>query len=186
MWLLGVCAAVAMTILAWKLVELSVKLGRARALLERIGGLVGRRMITEALAAARDAGDPAARVIVAGLGRRAAGSRAVAHALRTAELFEAARLERGLIALAALATIAPLAGALSATLNALRFGTADDFLALPVLEPFVTGLAMGLVISLLHMWLTSRIDRFAADVEHASERVVRALEAMDPPPVAEA
>src|SRR5688500_20247000 len=100
MWPVVVCGIAVVGIVAWRLVDLGVKLGRARPLLARVDDLIARGMLAEAHAAAREVRNPAARVVAAALTRRTAGPDRVAQASRTAQVLDVARLERGCVSLA--------------------------------------------------------------------------------------
>ena len=178
MWPLVVCGIAVVAIIGWRLTVLSVELGRARALLDRIDDLIGRGMVAEALAAARAAKDPAARVVAEGLARRNAGSRRVAQAFRTAEVMETARLERGFIPLAALATLAPLVGALASVLSILESGGAHS--PATTLAPLAAGVAVALVSSVVHLWLNRRLERFGRELRHSTDAGVHAIETLEP------
>ncbi|HEX6589560.1 MAG TPA: hypothetical protein VF039_11090 [Longimicrobiales bacterium] len=176
MWPVVSCAVVAASVVAWRLLVLSVELGRARALIVRTDDLVGRGMLAEALAAAREAPDAAGHVLVAGLSRRAAGTTRVVHAFRSAQLVEHARLERGLAPLAAIATVAPLVGALSGVLRTLADSATWNAVAL---APLGVGVAVGIAASVFNLWLANRIERFAADMRRSTEGCARAIAELD-------
>ena len=177
MWPVVVCGIAVAAIIAWRLAVLSVELGRARALLERVDDLVGRGMLAEALAAARATEDPAARVVTEGLSRRNAGPRRVAQAFRTAAVMEIARLERGFVPLAALATVAPLAGALATVLSMLESEGALSPVA--TLAPLAVGMVIALVASVVHMWLGGRVERFGRELRRSTAAGAHAIETLD-------
>lgn len=168
MWTVVLCALAVVSIVAWRLFDLSMRLGRARALLGRVDDLIDRGMIAEALAAARDARDPAARVIATGLSHRSLGATRVRQAFRTAETVEVMQLERGFVLLGALATVAPLLGALSTVLTVLK--SDDHGWTGAALAPFVVGVIVAVAASTMHLWLASRIQRFMLDLQRTTER----------------
>lgn len=177
MWPVVVCGIAVGGIVAWRLVDLGMKLGRARPLLARVDDLIARGMLAEAHAAAREVRNPAARVVGAALARRTAGPARVAQAARTAHVLEVARLERGFIPLAALSTVAPLFGALATALMMLK--SAGPAWSAAALAPLVVGVMIAIASSVAHLWLASRVDRFAQNVRSSTDAAARAIEKLD-------
>lgn len=177
MWPVVVCGIAVVGIVGWRLVDLGMTLGRARPLLARVDDLIAHGMLAEAHAAAREVPNPAARIVAAGLARRTAGAARVAQASRTAQIVEMARLERGFIPLAALSTVAPLFGALATALTMLK--SAGQIWSGAASAPLVVGVTIAIASSVAHLWLASRVDRFAQNVRSSTDAAVRAIEKLD-------
>lgn len=176
MWPVVLCAIALFAVVAWRLLDLSVQLGRAHALLVRVEDLIGRGMLAEALAAARAGTDPAAHVVAAGVSRRSLGARRVAQAFRSAEVVEVAQLERGFVPLGMLATIAPLLGALSTVLALLESGVAWPA---ATLAPLGVGIGVAVAATVVHLWLGSRVHRFVGELRRATDSGVRLVARLD-------
>ena len=186
--LLGLCFGAALAIILWKLVDLSVKSSRTMRLLERIDPLVARGMIAEALAAARESDTIGGRILATGLARRGGGSERVARAIDNAGLIETAQLERGMTALATIASVAPLLGFLG-TVLALLAAFRADAAAHPAaitgatvagtLMPAAAGLAIAIVVAVMHGYFAARIERVVVDVERTAQKTIAALHELE-------
>ena len=181
LWPLVVCALLAAAIVMRKLWELSVQAGRTLRLLEQVDALFARRMIAEALTTARESDTPGGRVIAAGLARRAAGSDRVARSIASVAAIEASALQRWLIPLAAIAAVAPLLGFLGSTLAAMRAIDAAAGAAglASALVPAAVGLTVAIPVTLLHAWISSRIERLVARIAESGQRAVDAVQALE-------
>lgn len=185
LWPLVLCALLAATIIVWKLWQLSVQGARTLRLLDQVDGLVGQRMIAEALAAARESDTPGGRILGAGLARRAAGSDRVARSIENAGTIEEAALHAWLIPLATIAAVAPLLGFLGATLSAMRaldaaIPTGSGIAA--ALVPAAAGLAIAIPVTVMHAYLVSRIDRLVQRIRESARRAVDAVHAIETAP----
>ena len=60
MWPLGICLAVGILVIVWKLVDLQMKAARNRSLLKEADGLIAEGRLEEALAVCEDSRAPAA------------------------------------------------------------------------------------------------------------------------------
>ncbi|HEX6641820.1 MAG TPA: MotA/TolQ/ExbB proton channel family protein [Thermoanaerobaculia bacterium] len=182
LWPLVLCALLAAAIIVWKLWELSVKGGRTMRLLEEVDALVDRRMIAEALAAARGSDTPGGRMLGSGLSRRAAGSDRVARSMDNAGAIEEAALHLWLTPLAAIAAVAPLLGFLGATLSAMHALDANVPVSPAIasaLVPAAVGLAIAIPVAVMHHYLVARIERLLARVRESALRAVDAVHAME-------
>lgn len=184
MWPLALCALIATAIVVWKLADLSVHTSRTVGLLERVDSLLGRGMIAEALAAARESDSVAGRVLIAGLTRRAAGGDRVARSIANAGAIEYVALERGLVPLATIAAVAPLLGLLGTVVVLLDIARAETGVALasaagPSIVPAATGALIAIAAAVLHNFLAGRVRRLRERIGRSGDNVVAAIRALE-------
>ena len=173
--------------------------GRAgsRAFLRAVGTPVPEGDLDEAIDACRKQGGSLANVAGAGLqrfrmlgalgkGRRELMAR-TREAMARASALEAPHLERNLIALSTLASIATLLGLLGTTIGMIRAframsnaGTPDAAqLALGISEALVNtalGLTTAIIGTVLHNFFAARLDAFYGDTDETAHGVTRLLE----------
>jgi biopolymer transport protein ExbB len=190
MWLLAAAFLVGMLVIVWKLVDLTAKGARTRRVLRDVDALVAEGRIAEAIDVADRSKTPGGRILSEGLRRHNEGTERVVKAIENAGLIEMAKLERGLVILATVSTVAPLLGFLGTVIGMIQAFQAIE-LAGEVEATLVAGgikvalitTASGLVIaipvSIAHNYFVSRIDRLVIDMEESAQRTIDALHEID-------
>jgi biopolymer transport protein ExbB len=190
MWFLAAAFLVGMLVIIWKLVDLTSKGARTRRVLREVDGLVAEGRINEAIDVAERSKTPAGRILSEGLRRHTEGTERVVKAIENAGMIEMAKLERGLVVLATVSTVAPLLGFLGTVIGMIQAFQAIE-LAGEVEATLVAGgikvalitTASGLVIaipvSIAHNYFVSRIDRLVIDMEESAQRTIDALHEME-------
>jgi biopolymer transport protein ExbB len=190
MYVLGTAFLIGMIVIVWKLIDLTTKAARTRRVLREVDGLVAEGRIAEAIDAAERSNTPAGRILSEGLRRHTEGTERVIKAIENAGLIEMAKLERGLVVLATVSTVAPLLGFLGTVIGMIQAFQAIE-LAGEVEATLVAGgikvalitTASGLVIaipvSIAHNYFVSRIDRLVIDMEESAQRTIDALHEME-------
>lgn len=191
MWPILVCSLVA----AVFIVERAYALIKARA--------NTRNLMTDVLTALRRDGmaaaericeqtrGPIAAIVHSGLRQSGKGPEAVEKAIETAGAVEMSFLERGLIWLATMSTVAPLLGFLgtvSGMIHAFEAIAAADqvsakLVASGISEALITteaGLIVAIPASIAHNLFLSMIDRFVVEMEESSSELVSTLADMSP------
>ena len=129
---------------------------------------------------------PIAAILYSGLQKADRGPEAVEKAITTAGTIEMAFLERGLIWIASVSTVAPLIGFLgtvSGMINAFEAIASSDtvnaqLVASGISEALITtaaGLIIALPASMSFNWFVQRIDRFVIEMEEATAELVEEL-----------
>jgi biopolymer transport protein ExbB len=186
MWPLGICLAVGILVIVWKLVDLQMKAARNRSLLKEADGLIAEGRLEEALAVCEDSRAPAAQVLKAGLRRRDEGTERVMAAIENAGAIQVANLERGLVWLATLANVAPLLGFLGTVIGMIQAFQAIEIageveatlVASGIKVALITtasGLAIAIPINIMHNYFVTRVDRLVIDMEESAQRMVDAI-----------
>lgn len=190
MWFLGASFLIAILVIIWKLIDLTTKAARTRRVLREVDARVAEGRIAEAIDVAERSRTPAGRILSEGLRRHTEGTERVVKAIENAGLIEMAKLERGLVVLATVSTVAPLLGFLGTVIGMIQAFQAIE-LAGEVEATLVAGgikvalitTAAGLVIaipvSIAHNYFVSRIDRLVIDMEESAQRTIDALHEME-------
>jgi biopolymer transport protein ExbB len=184
MWLLAVLAAVGLAVAT----ERVVALARAGIDINDFLGQVRKALVTnrsprEAIKICEQFRGPAPSIVKAGLLKYGQPRDDVEKTLENAALFETGRLERFLPLLATLAGVAPLLGFLGTVTGVIRALDASAASGAPEfaevaraipgpLVATVAGLSIGILLRLLHGWLTSRASRVERDIAIASNMLL--------------
>ena len=187
MWPILFCSILAVTFI----VERSITLTRARTntrnFMTDILNAVRRDGIPAAERVCEQTRGPIAAIVYSGLKQANRGPEAVEKAIETAGAVEMSFLERGLIWLATVSTIAPLLGFLgtvSGMIHAFDAIAAADqvsakLVAGGISEALITteaGLIVAIPASLLHNFFLSQIDRFVIEMEESSSELVNTID----------
>ena len=186
MWPLLACAAVGAVVIVWKLADLTAKGARTRRLLREVGALVQDGRIDDALIAAEQSSTPGGRILAAGLRRADDGTERVTKSIENAGLIEMAKLERGLVVLATISTVAPLLGFLGTVVGMIQAFQAIELageveattVAAGIKVALITtaaGLLIAIPVSIAHNYFVSRIDRIVIDMEESAQRTIDQL-----------
>ena len=177
------------------LIERFVTLARARTNTRRLIGTVITTLRTDGVTAASQVCErtrgPIAAILHAGLLRADRGPEAVEKAIETSGTIEMSFLERGLVALSTVASVAPLLGFLgtvSGMINAFEaIANADQvnakLVASGISEALITtatGLVIAIPASIGYSFFLSVIDRFIIEMEETSAELVEELTQLGP------
>jgi len=190
MWFLGATFLVGMIVIIWKLIDLTTKGARTRRVLREVDGLVAEGRIAEAIDVAERSKTPAGRILSDGLRRHNEGTERVVKAIENAGMIEMAKLERGLVVLATVSTVAPLLGFLGTVIGMIQAFQAIELageveatlVAGGIKVALITtasGLAIAIPVSIAHNYFVSRIDRLVIDLEESAQRTIDALHEME-------
>jgi biopolymer transport protein ExbB len=190
MWFLGTAALIGAIVIVWKAFDLTTKASRTKKTLREVDGLVAENRIADAIAAAETSKTPAGRILAEGLRRHEEGTERVIKAIENAGMIEMARLERGLVVLATVSTVAPLLGFLGTVIGMIQafesIELAGEVEATTVaggikvaLITTAAGLAIAIPVSIAHNYFVSRIDRLVIDMEESAQRTIEHLHAME-------
>lgn len=183
MWPLLICAVIGGLVIVWKLVDLTSKSARTRRTLRTVDGLVAEGRIADAIEAAETSKTPAGRILAEGLRRADEGTERVIKAIENAGMIEMARLERGLVVLATVSTVAPLLGFLGTVIGMIQAFQAIELageveattVAGGIKVALITtaaGLVIAIPVSIAHNYFVSRIDRLVIDMEESAQRTI--------------
>lgn len=182
MWPLALCSVLGLAVILAKAVTLYLARIRADEFLGEVSGLVERGRVEEAVSRCEETRGPVAAIMLTGLLRWDEGRERVERAIEAVGNLEMSFLERGLVALATIAHVAPLMGFLGTVAGMiLAFGEIAELGEVDAaavaggikvaLITTATGLSIAIPINLAHNYFVTRIDRFIVDMEKAAMRV---------------
>lgn len=186
MHLLLMCSLVALVFIIERLWTLS----RARTNVKRLMMKVVRALRDEgpeeAMHVCQATRGPIAAILHSGLLRATRGSEAVEKAIETSGTIEMSFLERGLVALATIANVAPLLGFLGTVSGMISAFAAiaeaeqvsAKLVARGIQEALITtatGLIIAVPVTIAHSYFVAVIDRFIIEMEEASAEMVDEL-----------
>lgn len=189
MWPILFCSVIAVTFI----IERSVTLMRARAntrtLMDDILNAVRREGVDAGARVCEQTRGPIAAIVHSGLKEASRGPAAVEKAIETAGAVEMSFLERGLIWLATISTVAPLLGffgTVTGMITAFEAIAAADqvsakLVAGGISQALITtqaGLLVAIPTSLFHNFFLSQIDRFVVEMEESSSELVNTIDEM--------
>lgn len=186
MWPILVCCLVAAIFILERAYTLLKARANARALMTDILTTVRRDGIAAAERVCEQTRGPIAAILHSGLRQADKGPDAVEKAIETAGAVEMSFLERGLIWLATISTVAPLLGFLGTVSGMIRafeaIAAADQvsakLVAGGISEALITtqaGLLVAIPASLAHNFFLSQIDRFVVEMEESSSELVNTI-----------
>ena len=190
MWPLGLCLAVGIGIIIWKLIDLSVTSSRTKKVLREVDERLAARDIPGAIEAARSSNTPAGRILLAGLERHHEGSERVMKAIENVGLIQMAGLEGGLVWLATIANVAPLLGFLGTVIGMIQafqnIEAAGEVEATLVaggikvaLITTAAGLTIAIPINIMHNYFVTRVDRLVIDMEESAQKMIDTLQEIE-------
>ncbi len=172
------------------IIERLVTLSRARinvrSLMSEVLSTMRSEGINGAMGVCERTRGPIAAVLHSGLLRSGRGPDAVKEAIETAGSIETSFLERGLVAIATVAQVAPLLGFLgtvSGMISAFAAIASAEQVSAKVVASGIeealittaTGLIIAIPASIGHSFFVSQIDRFVLEMEEASAELVNEL-----------
>ena len=190
MWPLALSAVVGLIVIVWKLVDLTAKGARTRKTLKAVDALVSEGRLAEAIEVAERSNTPAGRILSEGLRRHEEGTERVIKAIENAGMIEMAKLERGLVVLATVSTVAPLMGFLGTVVGMIQafqaIELAGEVEATTVaggikvaLITTATGLVIAIPVSTAHNYFVAKIDGLVIDMEESAQRTIDHLHSIE-------
>jgi biopolymer transport protein ExbB len=186
MWAILICAIVAAIFILERAITLVKARSNSRALMTDVLNAVRRDGIDGGERVCEQTRGPIASIIHSGLRQARRGPEAVEKAIEAAGAVEMSFLERGLIWLATMSTVAPLLGFLgTVTLLIHRFDAivgADQLTPQLIaggiseaLIPTQAGLLVAIPASIAHNLFLSLVDRFVVEMQESSSELVSAI-----------
>jgi biopolymer transport protein ExbB len=180
------CSIIALAFIIERLFTLSRARVDVKNLMKNVSQALRGEGVDAALKVCEQTRGPIAAVIHSGLLRAGQGPDAVKEAIETAGSIETSFLERGLVALATVSTVAPMLGFLgtvSGMMNAFAAIAAAEqvsakIVASGIQEALITtiaGLTIAIPSSIGHAFFVSQIERFVLEMEEASANLVNEL-----------
>jgi len=186
MWPLLACSIIGLAVLIERLVTLFRAKVNVRNLIGRVVEALNKDGIEGAMRVCEETRGPIAAILHAGLLRARQGRVEIEKAIETAGAIEMSFLERGLIVLSSIVTIAPLLGFLGTVSGMIRafndIAAAEQvnakIVASGISEALITT-AAGLIIAIpcqaAYNFFVAQIDRFVIEMEEAASEVMESL-----------
>ncbi len=186
MWPLLIASIIGVAVIIERAYTLSRARTDVRKLMKRVLDALHSKGIDAAASECERTRGPIAAILHAGLKRADMGTEAVERAIETAGTIETSFLERGLIWLASISSIAPLLGFLGTVSGMIRAFNAiaqaeqvnAKLVASGISEALITtatGLLIAIPIQAFHNFFVSQIDRFIIEMEESSADLVDTL-----------
>lgn len=186
MWPLLLCSVIALVFIIERLFTLSRARVNVKALMTQVTQALRAEGVDAALKVCESTRGPIAAVIHSGLLRAGQGPDAVKEAIETAGSIETSFLERGLVVLATVSTVAPMLGFLgtvSGMISAFAAIAAAEQVSAKIVASGIeealittmTGLTIAIPASIGHAYFVSQIERFVLEMEEASANLVNEL-----------
>uniref|UniRef100_A0A7V4E591 MotA/TolQ/ExbB proton channel family protein n=1 Tax=candidate division WOR-3 bacterium TaxID=2052148 RepID=A0A7V4E591_UNCW3 len=184
MWLLLILAIIGLTFIIERLISLFVKLrGNPRELMEMVIKKIEAQGIDAALAYLRNEKNPVAKILEAGLEKVDKGRIVVEEAMTAKAASEFGFLDRGMIYLQAVATLAPIVGFLGTVTGMIRAFTAiaaagevePTIVASGISEALITtatGLLIAAPVALFYAIFADRVNNFTRAMEETSNAFI--------------
>ena len=184
------CSLIALVFIIERAWTLSRARVNVKALMMRMVRALREEGPQAALEVCQHTRGPIAAILHSGLLRAARGPLAVEKAIETSGTIEMSFLERGLVALATIANVAPLLGFLgtvSGMISAFAAIAAAEqvsakLVARGIQEALITtatGLIIAVPVTIAHSFFVAQIDRFIIEMEEASAELVDELLEME-------
>ena len=189
MWPILFCSVIAVTFIIERSITLMRARANTRALMDDILNAVRREGVDAGARVCEQNRGPIAAIVHSGLKEANRGPAAVEKAIETAGAVEMSFLERGLIWLATISTVAPLLGffgTVTGMIDAFEAIAAADqvsakLVAGGISQALITtqaGLLVAIPTSLFHNFFLSQIDRFVVEMEESSSELVNTIDEM--------
>ncbi len=180
------CSIIALVFILERLFTLSRARVDTKSLMSSVTQALRSEGIEAALKVCEGTRGPIAAVIHSGLLRAGQGPEAVKEAIETAGSIETSFLERGLVVLATVSTVAPMLGFLgtvSGMMSAFAAIAAAEQVSAKIVasgieEALITtiaGLCIAIPASVGHAYFVSQIERFVLEMEESSANLVNEL-----------
>ncbi|MCE5272772.1 MotA/TolQ/ExbB proton channel family protein [bacterium] len=183
---LAICSIWGLAIVIVKYTTLTMASVKTRRLLKQVNAFMAEKNIQGAVELCENTEGPVAAIMLAGLRKVKEGSERVLKAIENTGTIELAFLERGLISMATIISVAPMFGFLgtvSGMINAFavieKMGeVSPQAVAGGIKEALITtaaGLTIALPVQMFHNYFVTKIDRLILDMEESSQNIVEAV-----------
>jgi len=190
MWPLLFCSIIGLAVIIWKFITLIMASSESKKLLKKVNTLLKGAKINEARDLCEKTKGPVAVILLAGLKKVDQGAERVISAIENTGTIELSFLERGLVALATISTVAPLLGFLGTVAGMIQafgaieaYGEVDATLVAGgikvALITTATGLAIAIPVNIMHNYFVTRVDKMIIDMEESSENIVDTVYRME-------
>jgi len=186
MWPLLACMLLGILIIVLKFISLMAISAKTNRLLAEVDALLEKHRIDEAMALCRESDTPVAKILLAGLEKHEQGTERVMSAIENEGLIQMAKLERGLVWLATISTVAPLLGFLGTVAGMIiAFGAIElagevdaTLVAGGIKVALITtayGLTIAIPVQIAHNYFVSKIVSIVIEMEETSQNLIETL-----------
>ncbi len=183
MWPLLFCSIIGLAIIIVKFITLMMAGTESKKLLKQVNALLEEKEIGAARDLCEKTKGPVAVILLAGLKKVDQGAERVSSAIENVGAIELSFLERGLVALATISTVAPLIGFLGTVAGMIQafgaieaYGEVDATLVAGgikvALITTAAGLSIAIPVNIMHNYFVTRVDKMIVDMEESSENIV--------------
>ncbi len=187
---LALCSIWGLAVMIVKSVTLTMAAVKTKKLLTQVNALLEKKDIQGAIELCENTKGPVAAILLAGLRKVGEGSERVQKAIENTGTIELAFLERGLITLATIISVAPMIGFLGTVQGMIiafaqieKIGeVSPQAVAGGIKVALITtaaGLTIAIPLQMAHNYFVSRIDRLILDMEESSQNIVEAAVAIE-------
>lgn len=187
---LVICSIVGLATIIVKFITLSMASVKTKRLLTQVNKYMDENNIKAGVELCEQTEGPVAAILLSGLRKVNEGSDRVLKAIENTGTIELAFLERGLVVLATLTSVAPMFGFLGTVTGMIRaFASIEKLgevspqaVAGGIKEALITtaaGLAIAIPIQICHNYFVTRVDRLILDMEESSQHIVEVVMAME-------
>lgn len=186
MFPLAICSVWGLAVIIVKYITLTMAGVKTRRLLKQVDQYMAEKNIQAAVELCEKTEGPVAAILLSGLRKVKEGSERVLKAIENTGTIELAFLERGLITMATIISVAPMFGFLGTVSGMIHaFGTIEKMgevspqaVAGGIKEALITtaaGLTIALPIQVFHNYFVTRVDRLILDMEESSQNIVETV-----------
>ena len=183
---LGICSVWGLALLIVKYTTLTMVSVKTKRLLTQVNKFMEDKNIPGAVELCQNTKGPVAAILLAGLSKVKYGSERVLKAIENTGAIELAFLERGIVTMATLTSVAPMFGFLGTVSGMIHaFAVIEKLgevspqaVAGGIKEALITtmaGLTIAIPIQMAHNYFITRIDRLILDMEESSQAIVEAV-----------
>ena len=186
MFPLAICSIWGLATILVKFTTLTMASIKTKKLLNQVNQFMEEKNIQGAVELCENTTGPVAAILLSGLRKVREGSERVLRAIENTGTIELAFLERGILVLATLTSVAPMFGFLGTVTGMINAFAAIEKLgevspqavAAGIKEALITtaaGLSIAIPIQIFHNYFVSRIDKMILDMEESSQLIVEAV-----------
>jgi len=183
---LAICSIWGLATILVKFTTLTMASIKTKKLLNQVNQFMEEKNIQGAVELCENTTGPVAAILLSGLRKVREGSERVLKAIENTGTIELAFLERGILVLATLTSVAPMFGFLGTVTGMINAFAAIEKLgevspqavAAGIKEALITtaaGLSIAIPIQIFHNYFVSRIDKMILDMEESSQLIVEAV-----------
>ena len=187
MWPLLIAAVLGLAVIFWRLAVLSRARMVSKKVIKKTRAFLSNGNIDGAVEYCEHSAGPAAAILLAGLKRVGKGREAIEKAIENAAALELAFLEKGLIVLSSVSTVAPLMGFLGTVIGMIQAFAAIEMhgeveatlVAAGIKVALITtasGLAIAIPVNIGHNYFVTRIDDLILDMQESAAYLVESVE----------